>query len=211
MKNRVLLVAVVTFVIIGLTLAACSKSGDKGAKKEDSLYATLQTSMGEIKCKLFEKQAPKTVENFVGLATGKKEWLVPGSGNMWVKKPLYDGTIFHRVIPDFMIQGGDPMGNGRGGPGYKFEDEFDPALKFDRPGLLAMANSGPNTNGSQFFVTEKPTPWLSNKHTIFGECDNLELVKSIARVEHHRTRPVKDVTLKHVHVCRGQNPCAEVK
>ncbi|MBI5525765.1 MAG: peptidylprolyl isomerase [Deltaproteobacteria bacterium] len=209
MKNRVLTVAVV--VVACALFGACSKGGG-GAKKDDTLYATLQTSMGDIKCKLFEKQAPKTIENFVGLATGKKEWLVPGSENMWVKKPLYDGTIFHRVIPDFMIQGGDPMGNGRGGPGYKFQDEFDPALKFDRPCLLAMANSGPNTNGSQFFVTEKPTPWLSNKHTIFGECDNLELVKTIARVEAGPgNRPKKDVTLKHVHVCRGQNPCVEVR
>jgi peptidyl-prolyl cis-trans isomerase A (cyclophilin A) len=115
------------------------------------------------------------------------------------------------VIPEFMIQGGDPMGNGTGGPGYKFADEFDPSLKFDRPGLLACANSGPNTNGSQFFVTEKPTPWLNNRHTIFGECDNVELVKSIARVEKGpRDRPKTDVVLKHVQICRG-NPCVDVK
>jgi len=179
MRDRVLIVASVVMVCV--LCVSCSKGGG-AAKPGGDLYAALQTSMGDITCKLFEKQAPKTVQNFVELALGKKEWLVPG-GNVWQKKPLYDGTIFHRVIPDFMIQGGDPMNNGNGGPGYNFADEFDPSLQFDRPGLLASANSGPNTNGSQFFVTEKPTPWLNNRHTIFGECDNVELVKAIARVE----------------------------
>jgi peptidyl-prolyl cis-trans isomerase A (cyclophilin A) len=111
----------------------------------------------------------KTIENFVGLATGKKEWADPKSGKTVKGTPLYNGTIFHRVIPDFMIQGGDPAGNGTGGPGYQFEDEFTPSDSFDKPGILAMANAGPNTNGSQFFITVKPTPWLNGKHTIFGE------------------------------------------
>lgn len=206
MRNRALVLAAA--VVAATALFACSKGGVAAAKGD--LYAVLQTSMGDITCKLYEKQTPKTVENFVGLARGTKEWMVPG-GNVWQKKPLYDGTIFHRVIPEFMIQGGDPMGNGTGGPGYKFPDEFDPSLKFDRPGLLACANSGPNTNGSQFFVTEKPTPWLTNRHTIFGECDNVELVKTITRVEKGpRDRPKTDVVLKHVKICRGK-PCVEVK
>jgi len=132
------------------------------------LYAIFHTSKGTITCSLFEKEAPKTVANFVGLADGTKEWTDPKTGKK-VKKRFYDGLIFHRVIPNFMIQGGDPEGTGRGGPGYKFEDEFNPSLKFDKPGKLAMANSGPHTNGSQFFITHVPTPWLDNKHTIFGQ------------------------------------------
>ena len=132
------------------------------------LYAIFHTNKGTITCSLFEKEAPKTVANFVGLADGTKEWTDPKTGKK-VKKRFYDGLIFHRVIPNFMIQGGDPEGTGRGGPGYKFEDEFNPSLKFDKPGKLAMANSGPHTNGSQFFITHVPTPWLDNKHTIFGQ------------------------------------------
>lgn len=131
--------------------------------------ATIHTTAGDIKVKLFDEKAPKTVENFIGLATGSKEWSDPHSGKQVKGKALYNGTIFHRVIPGFMIQGGDPLGNGTGGPGYTFEDEFAPDLSFDRPGLLAMANAGPGTNGSQFFITVKPTPWLNKRHTIFGE------------------------------------------
>jgi len=134
----------------------------------DPIFATFQTSAGDIVIKLLPEKAPKTVENFLGLAEGTREWKDPRSGQM-VKKPLYDGTVFHRVIPDFMIQGGDPLGTGTGGPGYKFGDEIGPDNKFDRPGLLAMANAGPNTNGSQFFITEVPTPHLNRGHTIFGE------------------------------------------
>ncbi|MGZ6142212.1 MAG: peptidylprolyl isomerase, partial [Myxococcales bacterium] len=141
-----------------------------------------------ITVKLFEKDAPKTVENFVGLATGKKEWIDPRTGQK-SKAPLYDGTSFHRVIPDFMIQGGDPLGTGTGGPGYKFEDEFSSGKKFDKPGLLAMANAGPNTNGSQFFITEVPTPHLNNRHTIFGEVvKGGDLVPQIARAGNSQTR-----------------------
>jgi peptidyl-prolyl cis-trans isomerase A (cyclophilin A) len=130
--------------------------------------AILHTSEGDITIELFPNQAPKTVANFVELATGAKEWVDPNVGEK-VKKNLYDGTIFHRVIPGFMIQGGDPLGSGMGGPGYNFGDEFHGELNFDRPYLLAMANAGPNTNGSQFFITVAPTTWLNRKHSIFGE------------------------------------------
>lgn len=130
--------------------------------------ATLHTNFGDIVFELFSNHAPETVLNFVGLATGAKEWTDPHTGVKSGKK-LYDGTIFHRVIAGFMIQGGDPLGEGFGGPGYKFNDEIHPELSFDRPYLVAMANSGPNTNGSQFFITVAPTQWLNQKHTIFGE------------------------------------------
>jgi peptidyl-prolyl cis-trans isomerase A (cyclophilin A) len=135
---------------------------------DPGLYAIIYTSEGNIVCRLFEKDAPKAVANFVGLATGKKAWTDPATGKL-VHRPLYSGTIFHRVVPDFMIQGGDPLADGTGSPGYSFEDEFNGDQQFDHPGILAMANSGPNTNGSQFFITVAPTPWLNHKHTIFGE------------------------------------------
>jgi len=133
------------------------------------LYATFDTTEGKVVVKLFSKDAPKTVENFVGLATGEKEWTDPATGQKEAGKPFYDGTIFHRCIKEFMVQGGDRLGRGTGGPGYKFADEFQSGRKFDKKGLLAMANAGPNTNGSQFFITVAPTEWLSGKHTIFGE------------------------------------------
>src|SRR3954470_5256749 len=139
------------------------------ARAGNDLYATFDTTEGTIVVKLFSKDAPKTVENFVGLATGEKEWTDPKSGEKKKGTPLYDGTIFHRCISEFMVQGGDPLGRGTGGPGYQFEDEFQSGRKFDRVGLVAMANAGPGTNGSQFFITVAPTPWLNNKHTIFGE------------------------------------------
>ena len=143
--------------------------------------ATIETTEGSFRCVLFKDEAPLTVNNFVGLATGNKDWVDPVTGLKKHRVPLYTATIFHRVIPNFMIQGGDPEGNGEGDPGYKFEDEFRDDLRFDRPGRLAMANSGPNTNGSQFFITEVPTPHLNGKHTIFGQCDNVNLVQQIAR------------------------------
>jgi len=147
------------------------------------MKATFHTSAGKIVCELYEKEAPKTVANFTALAEGTKEWTHPASGQK-SKNPLYSGTVFHRVIADFMIQGGDPLGNGTGGPGYQFEDEFHPTLKFDKPGRLAMANSGPRTNGSQFFITEVPTTWLNNKHTIFGQViEGQDLVGKIARMK----------------------------
>lgn len=130
--------------------------------------ATLHTNRGDIVIELFENHAPVTVANFVDLAEGQKEWLDPSSRQVSTKR-FYDGLTFHRIIPNFMIQGGDPLGDGRGGPGYEFADEFHPELTFDRPYLLAMANAGPGTNGSQFFITMVPTDWLNRKHTIFGE------------------------------------------
>ena len=165
--------------------------------------ATLKTNVGAIGLELYEDDAPKTVANFVGLADGTKEWTDPKTGQK-VKKPFYDGLIFHRVIADFMIQGGDPLGTGIGGPGYKFEDEFNSALKFDRPGLLAMANAGPNTNGSQFFITDAPTDWLNNKHTIFGEVtEGLDVVKKIARVpKGPGDRPVTPVVITKLTIIR---------
>ena len=139
------------------------------ARAGHELFATFDTTEGKIVVKLLTKDAPKTVENFVGLATGEKEWVHPATQEKKKGVPLYDGTLFHRCIREFMVQGGDPLGRGTGGPGYKFEDEFAAGRRFDRPGLLAMANAGPNTNGSQFFITVVATPWLNNKHTIFGE------------------------------------------
>ena len=162
--------------------------------------AVIETSMGTITCTLFPNKAPMTVENFIGLATGTKDWTNPASGKKMHNVPLYDNTIFHRVIPEFMIQGGDPLGTGTGDPGYQFKDEFSD-LTFDRPGRLAMANSGPNTNGSQFFITEVPTPWLNNHHTIFGQCENIDLVKQIARVPAGPgNRPNTPVTIKHINI-----------
>ena len=139
------------------------------ARAGKDLYATFDTTEGTIVVKLYSAAAPKTVENFVGLATGEKTWTHPKTNEKQEGVPLYDGTIFHRCIPNFMVQGGDPLGQGYGGPGYKFEDEFQSGKKFTVPGLLAMANAGPNTNGSQFFITVTATPHLNNRHTIFGE------------------------------------------
>jgi peptidyl-prolyl cis-trans isomerase A (cyclophilin A) len=166
----------------------------------DEMYATFKTSMGDIVVKLLPERAPKTVENFVGLAEGTREWTDPRSGQK-VKTPLYDGTVFHRVIPQFMIQGGDPLGTGTGGPGYRFADEIGPENRFDKPGKLAMANAGPNTNGSQFFVTEVPTPHLDRLHTIFGETvKGQDLVAKIARAGNAKTR------LEQVVISRGKMP-----
>jgi peptidyl-prolyl cis-trans isomerase A (cyclophilin A) len=163
----------------------------------DPIHATFQTSAGDIVVKLLPEKAPKTVENFLGLAEGTREWTDPRTRQA-VKKPLYDGTVFHRVIPDFMIQGGDPLGTGTGGPGYKFADEIGPDNKFDRPGLLAMANAGPNTNGSQFFITEVPTPHLNRGHTIFGEVvKGGDLIAKIVRMGNSK------VELKKVVITRG--------
>jgi peptidyl-prolyl cis-trans isomerase A (cyclophilin A) len=165
--------------------------------------AILKTTMGDIDCELFNDKAPMTVENFIGLATGTKEWRNPASHARMVHKPLYDGTIFHRIINGFMIQGGDPLGNGAGDPGYSFKDEFNPALRFDQPGRLAMANSGPNTNGSQFFITQVPTPHLNNHHTIFGQCGPMTVINSIARVQTDpNDKPFKPVKLIHVAILK---------
>jgi peptidyl-prolyl cis-trans isomerase A (cyclophilin A) len=162
---------------------------------------TLRTSAGDIRVLLYGNHAPKTVRNFVELAEGGREWTHPATGAKTTDR-LYDGTIFHRVIPNFMIQGGDPLGRGTGDPGYKFADEFHPELSFDKPYLLAMANSGPNTNGSQFFITVAPTTWLTRKHTIFGEVaddDSRAVVDAIATTPTGPgDRPHTDVTINSV-------------
>jgi peptidyl-prolyl cis-trans isomerase A (cyclophilin A) len=169
--------------------------------------AVFETTAGTLRCTLFEKQTPLTVANFIGLANGTKDWKNPVSGSMKHGVSLYDGTIFHRVIPNFMIQGGDPAGTGAGDPGYKFKDEIVATLQFDRPGRLAMANSGPGTNGSQFFITEVPTAHLNGRHTIFGQCDDatVTLVKQIARMATDPTtdKPFRPVKIIHIKIVRG--------
>jgi peptidyl-prolyl cis-trans isomerase A (cyclophilin A) len=169
----------------------------------EDLTATLRTTLGTIVVRLFPDQAPKTVANFVGLAEGSTEWTDPNTGRRSTDS-LYNGTIFHRVIDDFMLQGGDPLGTGTGGPGYEFDDEIHPDLRFDRPHLLAMANAGPGTNGSQFFITVVPTPHLNGRHTIFGEVvEGNDVVDTIAKTEtDRRDRPVKDVVLESVTIDR---------
>ena len=195
------------FLTLCLTNTSCAADKEGKEKKETSLqpglYAIFHTSQGDITCILFEKEAPKTIDNFVGLANGTKEWTDPKTGKK-VKKRFYDGLIFHRVIPKFMIQGGDPEGTGRGGPGYRFEDEFNSDLKFDKPGMLAMANSGPNTNGSQFFITTVPTPWLNNKHTIFGQViEGQDVTDKIEEVKKGRgDKPLEDVVIQKLEIKR---------
>jgi peptidyl-prolyl cis-trans isomerase A (cyclophilin A) len=167
-------------------------------------YAIFQTSEGKIVCRLYEKEAPKTVANFIELAEGKREWTHP-SNNKKSKDKLYDGTVLHRVIPKFMIQGGDPAGTGFGGPGYKFEDETKGSPhSFSKPGKLAMANSGPNTNGSQFFITVASTPWLDGNHTIFGEVvEGQDIVEKISNVDRDRNdKPRKPVVIESVVIDR---------
>ncbi|MFE1442216.1 peptidylprolyl isomerase [Streptomyces sp. NPDC058739] len=168
----------------------------------EELYATLKTNRGDIVIRLLPNHAPKTVKNFVELAKGEREWIDPNTGQPSTA-PLYDGTVFHRVIEGFMIQGGDPLGNGTGGPGYKFADEFHPDLAFTKPYLLAMANAGPGTNGSQFFVTVGPTTWLTGKHTIFGEVTDeasRRVVDAIATTATNprNDRPAEDVVIEKV-------------
>jgi len=168
------------------------------------LYAVFETSKGRIVCRLFPDKAPETVANFVGLAKGTKKWY-DFRKKAWMQQRYYDGLTFHRVIPDFMIQGGDYMGNGTGGVGYTFKDEFSPELKFDQPGRLAMANSGPNTNGAQFFITTVPTPHLDNRHTIFGQVvegqDVAEVISRVPRDANDKpTTPVVMSSIKIVEV-----------
>jgi peptidyl-prolyl cis-trans isomerase A (cyclophilin A) len=193
-------------VLIGLLTISWSFSAASAQDKKSSVHATLKTSMGEIVVLLFEDKAPKTVANFIELANGTKEWTDPKTREK-VKRPLYNGTIFHRVIPGFMIQGGDPLGNGTGGPGYRFEDEFHPDLKHSKAGILSMANAGPNTNGSQFFITFKATPWLDGRHSVFGEVvKGQNVVDAIGNVSRDaRDRPLKDIVLQEVVIVRGSN------
>ena len=168
-------------------------------------YATLKTNKGDIVIHLFANHAPKTVENFVGLAEGTKEYTVPQTGRTSPDR-FYDGLGFHRIIKDFMLQGGDPLGDGRGGPGYTFKDEFHPELQFDRKYLLAMANAGPGTNGSQFFITTAPTPHLNNRHTIFGEVEDQQSRAVVDAINTTRTdsrdRPVEPVVIESVEIDR---------
>jgi peptidyl-prolyl cis-trans isomerase A (cyclophilin A) len=195
-----------------LLAGAASAASGKWMKKAEAgqpLYATLKTSEGDITVRLFSKDAPKTVANFVGLAAGEIEWRDPKTGGK-VKKPLYDGTVFHRVIPGFMIQGGDPTGTGMGDAGYSFADEFQSGRGFDKKGLLAMANAGPNTNGSQFFITTSTPAHLNNKHTIFGEVvagyDVVEKIGNLPR--DNRDRPRTAVVLTRVSVSDKAPPGA---
>jgi peptidyl-prolyl cis-trans isomerase A (cyclophilin A) len=190
--------------VAALAISISNGFAAESPEKKGPLYATLKTNMGDIVIQLFDDKAPKTVANFVDLATGTKEWTDPKTREK-VKRPLYNGTIFHRVIPGFMIQGGDPLGNGTGGPGYRFEDEFNPDLKHSKPGMLSMANAGPNTNGSQFFITQKPTPWLDGKHSVFGEVvKGQNVVDAIVNAPRDlRDRPMKDVVIQEVVISRG--------
>ncbi len=192
----------------GVSAVAAGTAGSVGGacktlSMTNSLTATLRTNRGTVHVRLFPDHAPKTVRNFVDLAEGTREWTDPRTGKS-AQGRLYDGTVFHRVIPRFMVQGGDPLGTGTGGPGYKFGDEIHPDLSFDRPYLLAMANAGPGTNGSQFFITVAPTPHLNGKHTIFGEViDGGDVVEEISKVQTGRgDRPVQDVVLESVEIER---------
>jgi len=201
------------FVLALLAATGCKKEESSGGggtwtdkvSTGQDLYATIKTNMGSITVKLFSKDAPKTVKNFVGLATGEREWKNPATGETKKGVPLYSGTIFHRVIDGFMIQGGDPLGTGTGDPGYSFEDEVASGRTFDRVGLLAMANAGPNTNGSQFFITTSTPTYLNGKHTIFGEVvKGMEVVDAISKVPKGRgDRPVQNVVIENISISQA--------
>lgn len=171
------------------------------AVKTAAVKTVFHTSMGDITCELYPDEAPLTVENFISLARGTKKWTDPATGKE-VTRPLYDGTVFHRVIPEFMIQGGDPLGTGIGGPGYEFKDEISQKLRFDKAGILAMANAGPDTNGSQFFITVAPTPWLNGRHTIFGRViSGQDVADAISGVKRDgQDKPLKPVVLNSVEI-----------
>jgi peptidyl-prolyl cis-trans isomerase A (cyclophilin A) len=185
--------------------ASAKAAAAQAGKREPGLYWTFQTDKGNIACKLFEKEAPITVRTMVGLAIGKLSYVDPQTGRT-MRKKFFDGLTFHRVIPNFMIQGGDPLGTGTGspqGPGFPYKNETSPSLKFDVPGRLAMANAGPNTNGSQFFITEVPYPSLNGGYTIWGQCGNADVVKAIARVKRDSNdKPLTPVHIQHVIVAR---------
>ena len=193
MRKAILVCTVILFAL------AISQTGFAAAGAQPK--ATIDTTAGKMTCTLFPDKAPIGVANFIGLSDGSKDWTNPASGAKKHGVPLYDGTIFHRVIPEFMIQGGDPAGKGFGDPGYKFKNETSPDLKFDRPGRLAYANAGPDTNGSQFFITEVPYPSLNGGYTIFGQCDDasVALVKKIARMARDANdRPASPVKINHI-------------
>ncbi len=196
-----LLALVLTLTSGGLSMTA--SAADMTGSLPPGEYAELETSMGTIVCQLFPASAPETVANFVGLAEGTKEFIDPRTGTS-VKRPFFDGLVFHRVIKDFMIQGGDPLGNGTGGPGYQFKNEVDPSLHFDKKGVLAMANAGPDTNGSQFFITVAPTTWLDGSYSIFGQVvKGQDVADKISQVPTGRNdRPLTPVTILHVKIVR---------
>lgn len=199
-----------TFVLVIATSLLCAAQSAAPVHKAASPApaatagptAVIHTSAGDLHCTLFPKVAPIGVENFIGLANGTKDWTNSVSHAKKHGVPLYDGTIFHRVIPSFMIQGGDPAGNGTGDPGYKFKNETSPDVAFDRPGRLAYANAGPDTNGSQFFITEVPYPSLNGGYTIFGQCDDaaVELVKQIARMATDGETPLRPIKITHIEI-----------
>ncbi len=200
---KVACIYLVAFLLLGLTFheaRAQENESKTKAKKEKNMIAVFETNQGTFKIKLFADKAPETVANFVGLAEGTKEW-TDKSGKKQ-KNKFYDGLKFHRVIPNFMIQGGDPLGNGTGGPGYTFKDEIDASLKHTKPGILSMANAGPGTNGSQFFVTVAATPWLDGKHTVFGEVtEGMDVVNKIALAKTAPgDRPLEDIVIKQLKI-----------
>ncbi len=201
------LVLILFTSLLGAAQATPQTKSSPPASKPVSAEPTaiIYTTAGDLHCTLFPKIAPIGVENFIGLATGTKDWTSPTSHAKKHGVPLYDGTIFHRVIPEFMIQGGDPRGDGMGDPGYKFKNETSPDVTFDRPGRLAYANSGPDTNGSQFFITEVPTPHLNGGYTIFGQCDDaaVELVKQIARMATDGEKPLRPIKVTHIEIHRA--------
>ena len=190
-------------MILGFTAVTSAYAQNNASKETRLMFAIFDTNYGKIKVQLLPDNAPKTVANFVGLAEGTKEFTDPKTGQK-TKRKFYDGLTFHRVIQNFMIQGGDPLGTGTGGPGYKFEDEINPTLKFDKPGILAMANAGPNTNGSQFFITEVVTPWLNGNYTIFGYVtEGMDVVKKIAGVSvDFSDKPINPVIINSVTIER---------
>lgn len=230
LKSRYLILALAAVAVVVLGVFFALKPAATSAQTNSQLPAAPQprvaatvvpngprvvmdTTMGRITCQFFQKQAPVAVANFIGLAKGTKEWTNPVTKQKEIGKSLYDGTIFHRVIPGFMIQGGDPTGTGRGGPGYKFDDEFDTNLNFDRAGRLAMANRGPNTNGSQFFITVAPYPTGNQQYTIFGQCTepSIEVANAIADVPTNAdNRPLTPVVLKKVTIVPVGQPLPPV-
>lgn len=208
----VLIAAALSLALTAMGAWAAGEEKDFGPQLDANAdyYVTLHTTMGKVVGHLFTDKAPRTSRNFINLAEGTRPWRDDKSAGKWVRKPLYDGLTFHRVIPNFMIQGGDPRGNGSGGPGYKFEDEFDASLRHDRPGLWSMANSGKNTNGSQFFITERPTPHLDDKHSVFGETlEGQDICAKIARVQTTDDRPSVPVVIQRCEIIRvkkGSDP-----
>jgi peptidyl-prolyl cis-trans isomerase A (cyclophilin A) len=192
-------------------LVACGDGSQEGQRASGDTRparkAIIETSMGNIVCELYPDKAPMTVDIISGLAEGTREWTDPTTNAKKVNTPYYNGVLFHRVIPDFMIQTGDPTGTGRGGPGFAFDDEFDPELRFDRVGRLAMANRGPNTNGGQFFITVAPTPHLDGRHTIFGQViEGQDVADAISRARRDGAdRPEQDVTIRRITIERGES------